>query len=164
MHPFFYTTNNLVHKKIPEKRVSQAHVRRARELASVDTATSGHVSLPLAYRHITNSAKEVKQRADRASTPRGKSPGKWCQKSRKMQEKNGGGDVARCVFLFFMHLHAISSTLMHSSSDFVRNRKNHVKVTGLSCISFGTSYTYCVDGQLSSIKQITHWRSTGYLK
>ena len=101
-------------KKFPEKRVSQAYVRRARELASIDTATSGHVSLPLAYRHITNSAKEVKQRADGTSTPRGKSPGKWCQKSRKMQEKKREKmlrDVFFVLYAFtchFKHPNALS--------------------------------------------------------
>ena len=102
-------------KKIPKKRVSQAYVRRARELASIDTATSGHVSLPLAYRHITNSAKEVRQRADGTSTPRGKSPGKWCQKSRKMQEKKRGKmlrDVFFCALCIYMPFQAPQCTLL----------------------------------------------------
>jgi hypothetical protein len=103
-----------VHEKISQKKEFLRHVRRARELASIDTATSGHVSLPLAYRHITNSAKEVKQRADGTSTPRGKSPGKWCQKSRKMQEKNRKKmlrDVFFVLYAFtchFKHPNALS--------------------------------------------------------
>jgi hypothetical protein len=45
-----------------------------------------------------------------------------------MPKKN----VAR-FFLCSMRLHAIASTPMHSPVDFMRNWKNHVKVTGLSC-------------------------------
>ena len=46
----------------------------------------------------------------------------------------------RDVGLCFMRLHAIASILMRSPIAFMRNWKNRVKVTGLSCIPIGTFY------------------------
>ena len=132
------TNNNLVHDNLPKK---QEHLRHALgvhgNLRPYTQLLSGHVSLSPAYRHITNSAKEVKQRADRSSTSRGKFPRKWCQKSRKMPEKPK--KMFRDVLLCFMHLHAISSTPVHSPIHFMQNWENHVKVTGFSCIPIGRS-------------------------
>ena len=48
-------------------------------------------------------------------------------------KKKPGKNLARCFSLCFMHLHAISSTPMHSPSDFMRNRIFHVKVAGKWC-------------------------------
>ena len=50
--------------------------------------------------------------------------------------KNAGTNVSRC-FLCVLRLHAIVSTPMHSPIVLMRNWKNHVKVTGLSCIPMG---------------------------
>ena len=102
-------------KKFPRKKISQAYVGRARELASIDTATSGHVSLPLAYRHITNSAKEVTVLAHRVGNP----PESGARKAEKCK-KNTGGNVARCFFCavcIYMPFQAPQCTLLVMSCE-----------------------------------------------
>jgi hypothetical protein len=64
-------------------------------------------------------------------------PESGARKAEKCQ-KNPGKNVALCLFCASCIYMPFRTPPMHPPSDFMRNRKNYVKVTGLSCIPFGT--------------------------
>ena len=91
-------------------------------------------------------------------------PESGARKAEKCKKKTGKKCCA-VFFLCFMYLHAISSTPMHSPSDLMRNRKNHVKVAGLSSIPFGWPYNQ----HISLVSEVEgqegeHLKRPGYSK